>query len=190
MDAWASVSHLLAYKGEASVPSHLRRDFNALSGLFYVADQHFEIFANAAGEVERVTEESLAKDGTEEGAEISLDSMFALLNSIFPGRDIEREDVGYITERLLRKSYYRSINDVKTALLEARPAALAFEAYIFKGEQQTTETIANITFSIADKRYRDDNLMDDEVKELTEWLDKYRKKLKSQPRGDSNEAKN
>lgn len=39
MDAWANVSHYLDYKGESSIPEHLRRDFFALSGLFYVADK-------------------------------------------------------------------------------------------------------------------------------------------------------
>lgn len=42
-DAWASISHNLDYKKESEVPIHLKRDFNALSGLFYVADTHFEI---------------------------------------------------------------------------------------------------------------------------------------------------
>jgi putative GTP pyrophosphokinase len=44
MDAWANVSHYLEYKSETDVPSDLRRDFYALSGLFYVADKHFEMF--------------------------------------------------------------------------------------------------------------------------------------------------
>ena len=42
-DAWASISHYLDYKNENEIPLHLKRDFHALSGLFYVADTHFEI---------------------------------------------------------------------------------------------------------------------------------------------------
>ncbi|MEK7290846.1 MAG: hypothetical protein AAB013_02925 [Planctomycetota bacterium] len=42
-DAWASISHYLDYKNESAIPIHLKRDFHALSGLFYVADTHFEI---------------------------------------------------------------------------------------------------------------------------------------------------
>jgi len=34
MDAWAAASHYLDYKSEGDVPSDLRRDFYALSGLF------------------------------------------------------------------------------------------------------------------------------------------------------------
>ena len=39
-DAWASVSHHLDYKTD-SIRDELKRDFYALSGLFYVADRHF-----------------------------------------------------------------------------------------------------------------------------------------------------
>lgn len=40
-DAWASISHYLDYKKKSVIPEHLKRDFHALSGLFYVADTHF-----------------------------------------------------------------------------------------------------------------------------------------------------
>ena len=42
-DAWAAISHYLDYKQENIFPSELKRDFYALSGLFYVADTHFSI---------------------------------------------------------------------------------------------------------------------------------------------------
>lgn len=40
-DAWASISHYLDYKKESMIPDEFKRDFHALSGLFYVADTHF-----------------------------------------------------------------------------------------------------------------------------------------------------
>lgn len=40
-DAWASISHYLDYKKDGAIPRLLKRDFYALSGLFYVADTHF-----------------------------------------------------------------------------------------------------------------------------------------------------
>jgi ppGpp synthetase/RelA/SpoT-type nucleotidyltranferase len=40
-DAWASISHHLDYKKESVISDQLKRDFHALSGLFYVADTHF-----------------------------------------------------------------------------------------------------------------------------------------------------
>jgi len=42
-DAWASISHYLDYKQGSNIPNNLRRDFHALSGLFYIADTHFAI---------------------------------------------------------------------------------------------------------------------------------------------------
>jgi len=42
-DAWASISHYLDYKKESLIPRQLKKDLNALSGLFYVADTHFTI---------------------------------------------------------------------------------------------------------------------------------------------------
>lgn len=42
-DAWASVSHELYYKRPEKIPEEWKRDFYALSALFYVADQHFRI---------------------------------------------------------------------------------------------------------------------------------------------------
>lgn len=44
-DAWASISHYLDYKKENEIPARLKRDFHALSGLFYVADIHFAMLA-------------------------------------------------------------------------------------------------------------------------------------------------
>ena len=44
MDAWANVSHHLQYKSDTDVPTNLLRGSFALSGLFYVADTHFEMF--------------------------------------------------------------------------------------------------------------------------------------------------
>ena len=45
-DAWASISHRLDYKKESDIPVGMRRDFHALSGLFYVADIHFSLLSN------------------------------------------------------------------------------------------------------------------------------------------------
>ncbi len=42
-DAWAAISHHLDYKKESDIPEKLKRDFHALSGLFYVADVHFSL---------------------------------------------------------------------------------------------------------------------------------------------------
>lgn len=42
-EAWASISNYLDYKKDNDISNDLKRDFHALSGLFYVADTHFGI---------------------------------------------------------------------------------------------------------------------------------------------------
>jgi len=55
MHAWATVSHHLDYKQEADIPSELKDDFYALSGVFYIADSLFEQFREArAGSIRRL----------------------------------------------------------------------------------------------------------------------------------------
>ncbi len=46
-DAWASVSHHLAYKQDPSLPPDQLRDLHALNALFYLADTHFELLKAA-----------------------------------------------------------------------------------------------------------------------------------------------
>jgi putative GTP pyrophosphokinase len=91
MDAWANVSHHLAYKGENSIPSDLRRDFNALSGLFYVADKHFELFYQEADEsrTDTVREAQAGRLGDEQ--ELNLETMLALFSQIYPDRSKSTE---------------------------------------------------------------------------------------------------
>lgn len=49
-DAWASLSHHLAYKQETGFPPDYRRDLYALSALFYVADTQFELLKTACAQ--------------------------------------------------------------------------------------------------------------------------------------------
>jgi len=105
MDAWANVSHYLDYKGESSVPEELRRDFFALSGLFYVADQHFELFSRRASESQERAEEELKKDSL--GViPINLDTVAAFLANRYPDREhAERADISEFVEEITRAGY-------------------------------------------------------------------------------------
>jgi putative GTP pyrophosphokinase len=42
MHAWSSMQHSLQYKGNWDVPNELKKDINALSAIFYLADTQFE----------------------------------------------------------------------------------------------------------------------------------------------------
>jgi ppGpp synthetase/RelA/SpoT-type nucleotidyltranferase len=61
-DAWAAISHYLDYKQEDRLSSKLRRDFYALSGLFYVADTHFTLLKQEQSKF--FIEEALKRGGT------------------------------------------------------------------------------------------------------------------------------
>lgn len=91
MDAWANISHYLSYKTDTDIPKDLKRDFNALSGLFYVADTHFELFFKQSKEsqknIQSRVESSLeGKNDTVINEEINFDSLKAYLSSKFPDR--------------------------------------------------------------------------------------------------------
>jgi len=125
MDAWANVSHHLAYKNESSIPEELRRDFSALSGLFYVADKHFELFFSRSGLVETDTERQLDLSGAGELA-LNLETLVAFLRKRYADREhAERSAVAELLSELLESGY------ADLAMLERDLEGIAesFEAY-------------------------------------------------------------
>jgi len=70
-DAWASISHYLDYKQESFLPDQLRRDFHALSGLFYVADTHFSMLRKEQSRffVEKTLKTGSAQQANQGGVE-------------------------------------------------------------------------------------------------------------------------
>lgn len=130
MDAWANVSHYLDYKNDKDVPTDLRRDFYALSGLFYVADRHFEMFFLSRQE----TQEKLVELFQERPSvsqfiqEINLDSLTAYLHSKYPDRkQASANDVSQMVELLVRAGY-RTIDDVEKRINEGHDVFLKREA--------------------------------------------------------------
>jgi putative GTP pyrophosphokinase len=86
MDAWAATSHYLDYKSEEDVPNSLRKDFFALSGLFYVADQHFEMFFRSRLESKKAIAKELKSPSKKIQLELNLDTLQEYLTSRFPER--------------------------------------------------------------------------------------------------------
>jgi ppGpp synthetase/RelA/SpoT-type nucleotidyltranferase len=114
MDAWANVSHYLAYKGDSSIPEELRRDFHALSGLFYVADKHFELFFDRAIAVQHEVDQTLQASNL--GVPVSLDSLAAYLERRYPERKrSDRADYAELAEELLMFGF-ESLRDVEQML--------------------------------------------------------------------------
>ena len=87
MDAWASVSHHLDYKKEIDIPSNLRKDFNAVSGLLYAADTHFEIFRNGIEKSKEQLSINFQTNKIDLSQEINLDSLSEYLKWKFPDRE-------------------------------------------------------------------------------------------------------
>jgi putative GTP pyrophosphokinase len=131
MDAWANVSHYLAYKGNASVPNPLKRDFNALSGLFYVADQHFEMVFSAANSSREAAHLAARSEESKipQIVPINLDTVLAFFERRFPDREhSEPAGVSEFVEELSTLTDLETISDLDAAIAEGEEEALADEA--------------------------------------------------------------
>lgn len=127
MDAWDNVSHYLEYKGESSIPSPLRRDFYALSGLFYVADKHFELFFAQSQHQREETVASLSVGSSDLDVEINLDTLLGFLAARFPDRKhSDTEGVSELVEELVL-SGYQTLIDVDEMYKRAEQAGVAYE---------------------------------------------------------------
>jgi putative GTP pyrophosphokinase len=127
MDAWASVSHHLGYKGEASIPEPLRRDFHALSGLFYVADKHFELFFNATTKSLVEAEETVATNDLSTVA-LNRETAAAYFLQRFPNRKHSDPDgVSELVEELVPFGY-KTVADLAHDIDRAERAAEMYES--------------------------------------------------------------
>jgi putative GTP pyrophosphokinase len=151
MDAWANISHHLDYKGETSIPEDLKRDFHALSGLFYVADQHFELFFSRAHK-SRVEAASVVKERSEGSiVPINLDTVLSFLHERFPDRKhSEAAEISLFVEELSAAGY-TTISALEQALDKSE---LGFgEEERARGEAYTDVGAARVGLAIADLAY-------------------------------------
>lgn len=105
MDAWAALSHYLDYKSESDVPKELRKDFFALSGLFYVADTHFEMFY-AARQQSKVQAQDTVHATPTLDQELNLDTVTAYLSKRYPDRKhLVPRDISELIGQLFAAGY-------------------------------------------------------------------------------------
>lgn len=121
MDAWAHISHYLAYKSDSSIPRELRRQFSALSGLFYVADQQFESLAVASGRVQEEASAAIGAGTEASDVDLNLDTLTAWLRERFPDRFQSRRDAIAVLVEDLREAGYSTLGEVEARVHEARP---------------------------------------------------------------------
>jgi ppGpp synthetase/RelA/SpoT-type nucleotidyltranferase len=122
MDAWASASHYLDYKTDKDVPAELKRDFYALSGLFYVADQHFEIFFRSREQTKELVTAELQSDRPNLEQEINLDNLTAYLQNRFPDRrKLDAKSMSELVQELTAAGYktLKQIDDILDAAWNA-----------------------------------------------------------------------
>jgi putative GTP pyrophosphokinase len=126
MDAWANVSHHLEYKGEASIPEPLRRNFHALSGLFYVADQNFQALYDASTRADRAaSSDSL---GAPQGhSAIDRSTVRALLRQLYADREESSlSSISEFVEEVIAAGY-TDLNHLRTVLTRADALAKEHE---------------------------------------------------------------
>jgi putative GTP pyrophosphokinase len=175
MDAWANVSHYLDYKGESSVPDDLRRDFFALSGLFYVADQHFELFAQRSHESRERAEDDLALRPS--GVEVNLDTTAAFLARRYPDRDhADRADISEFVEEISTLDYV-DFGTLGEALDRGRARFDAYERQHPPGAYGQLDSFsdlgaARISLAIVDREFAEvlsEGPVDDPIRSFALW---------------------
>lgn len=172
MDAWANVSHYLDYKGESSVPEELKKDFFALSGLFYVADQHFEIFADRARKSSEQATQRLDSVPAND-LEINLDTLAAYLSRRYADRDSsDRSSISEMVEELTANGYL-TIGALATQLDKTASAFAEYERVYPPGggdERFAELGVVRISLALIDKNYAEWRYpKDTEILEFALW---------------------
>lgn len=155
MHAWATISHYLDYKSPQAIPTELRKDFHALSGLFYVADSHFELFFRSSQEARKQAEQRIEEGGDLSKEEINLDTFIAFLRQKYPGRQrSDATDVSELVEEIVGAGY-TSLAQVDKDVDKAAKAFECYEAHFppHDGETYVDVGVVRSSLSIVNDRY-------------------------------------
>lgn len=191
MDAWASVSHHLDYKQNVDIPRDLRTSFNALAGLFHVADTIFELFKKGIEQTRADLMRTVEEDMFDLDQEINLDSLVAYLKWKFPER-IERKRDPATSEIIkeLRECGYQNVRQLDDKINIAKPVVKQLENEAFEQKkwrpQWTFDGLIRAFLDLADDEYfkerfgrrtPDSTLRVDLRRDYVKSLRKYRAKL-------------
>jgi putative GTP pyrophosphokinase len=148
MDAWASVSHHLVYKQVIDVPTEALADFNALTGLFYVADTHFEMFRQAS-QSRSITLMKRAREGRLDlDQEINLETLKAYVTAKYPDREW-RYPPHLMSE--LRIFGYKRLSQLDEKITAASPALREIEHE--EGIEWSSEGLVRTVLDLVDAKY-------------------------------------
>ncbi|OEU63517.1 MAG: hypothetical protein BBJ57_04970 [Desulfobacterales bacterium PC51MH44] len=127
--AWCAISHHIDYKYPNAVPTSLQKQFHALSALFYLADENFEMLYKASQEFkDEANLKNLVQIGKEE---INYDILDVYLRKRFSSREpAPPQYLSLLSEELYRAGY-RTIADLENKLTGAESAVEVIEDTIF-----------------------------------------------------------
>lgn len=153
MDTWATLSHYLDYKTESDVPQELRKDFFALSGLFYVADTHFELFYGARQNA-GMSKRKYAKSKPRTDQELYIDSLSKYLVNRYPDRRHMDPIEIYNLLGELTNVGYTSLNQLSSVLEKYADEFVKYElSNPPEGGQFSDGGVVRMTLAIADPNY-------------------------------------
>ena len=159
MHAWASVSHYLEYKGEWDAPEALKKDLNALSALFYVADSQFESLfqhkmRSAAQAVDNAGNERLNSEP------INFETVSAFIDDFIPNRHVS--GASYISELVkeIVDSGYKDMDEVSDDVRRGYPALVSLE--IERGREFQSVGVIRMALGMANQSYRECNYRHDD----------------------------
>jgi hypothetical protein len=189
MDAWATASHYLDYKSDVGVPISLRKDFYALSGLFYVADTHFEVFYREAQRSREELRQSSPTRGSLFKRPLDADTLAEYLAHTLPDRRRgNSDDLADLLGELLVRGY-RTIADLDARIEHGMQAFLAYEKDHPPGSPPDDEVdsvprfsevgVARVLLEIEDEEFLKVRMKRDDLPpEYLEQVREYRKLLK------------
>lgn len=153
-DAWAQISHYLAYKSEASVPRPLLRSINNLSSLLEVAQESFDRVRDLRQSyIEKV--ELRKEEGVEFlGQPIDHETLAAYTRWRFPDLPVN----ALLQEKLLEdldKSRFKTLADIDNAVNRAAEAVHCYaqeNPVVFKtGTDYLTKSLGFVDLSFRNK---------------------------------------
>ncbi|MGE6490622.1 GTP pyrophosphokinase [Exiguobacterium sp. NPDC077395] len=169
MDAWANISHYLDYKSENDIPQKLKKDFHALSGLFYVADSHFEFFMDSINKIQQETDdeikEILSHEIISEDEKLNFDKLKSYLSQKYSDRERKEREVetSKATSELLYElleAGYDNLKKLDDSLDKAKDAFLLYEELYppsTRDKKFVSVGVVRISLNIIDEKFRAKN---------------------------------
>jgi putative GTP pyrophosphokinase len=157
MHSWATISHYLDYKSPHSIPSELRKDFSALSALFYLADSHFELFFQKGLESKQIVEQKAEEAVGIADEEINLDTFSTYLKRKYPNREhASIELVSLVVEELIAADI-QTIGELDEEMQRSQEAFRHYEEINPPSGEHLRYLdvgVVRISFKICNKKFR------------------------------------